>query len=430
MILWPHYLAAGKNKVRRYLNILLRITTLGARFLFVLALAKFLDPAQVGLYGLFTASIGYTLYFVGLDFYTYVTREILRHPEGERGRILKAQAALSGCLYVIVLPVSLVLLIWTDMPALLIWWFTPILILEHFNQEVSRLLIALSRQITASIVLFLRQASWAIAAVVLMALEPESRSLATVLALWSAAGLAAALLGAWAVSRLDMGRWRAAVDWRWVKQGIKVSLGFLAATIALRSVQTFDRYWLEAIGGLELVGAYVLFMGVAGSLLTFLDAGVFAFTYPDLIRHNHQQEHDLARALVRRSLLQTVAVAAAFSVVSVIALPYLLRWIANPVYQANIWLYPWLLTAMIVNAIGLIPHYGLYARGRDKPIILSHLAALGAFVAATWLLSASHATLAVPIGLNVAFVVILIWKTAAYLVMEFRRTGAGVILTP
>ncbi|MBC7180623.1 MAG: hypothetical protein H5U14_11140 [Roseovarius sp.] len=107
-----------------------------------------------------------------------------------------------------------------------------------------------------------------------------------------------------------------------------------------------------------------------------------------------------------------------------------MRWIANPVYQANIWLYPWLLTAMIVNAIGLIPHYGLYARGRDKPIILSHLAALGAFVAATWLLSASHAALAVPIGLNVAFVVILIWKTAAYLVMEFRRTGAGVILTP
>jgi len=412
------------------LNILLRITTLGTRFLFVIALAKFLDPAHVGLYGLFTASIGYTMYFVGLDFYTYVTREILRHPEDERGRILKAQAALSGCLYVVVLPVALCLLIWTDMPALLIWWFVPILVLEHFNQEVSRLLIALSRQITASVVLFLRQGSWAIAAVVLMALAPESRSLGMVLALWSAAGLGAALLGGWAVYRLDIGGWRAAVDWRWVRQGIVISLGFLVATIALRSVQTFDRYWLEAIGGLELVGAYVLFMGVAGSLLTFLDAGVFAFTYPDLIRHNHQNEHGLARALVRRALLQTVAVSAAFAVASLIALPYLLEWIANPVYQDNIWLYPWLLAAMIVNALGLIPHYGLYARGHDRPIILSHLAALGTFVVVTWPLSASHAALAVPIGLNLAFLVILTWKSTAYLVVEFRHIGAGAALTP
>jgi len=413
--------------VHRYVNVALRITTLGTRFIFVIALAKFLDPAHVGSYGLFTASIGYALYFVGLDFYTYVTREILRRPDGERGRILKAQATLSAGLYVIVLPVALYLLIRSEMPALLIWWFPPILILEHFNQEVSRLLIALSHQITASAVLFLRQGSWAIATVVLMALAPESRSLAVVLGLWSVAGLGAALLGGWAVFRLRFGGWRAAVDWRWVRRGIAVSLGFLVATIALRSVQTFDRYWLEAIGGLELVGAYVLFMGVAGSLLAFLDAGVFAFTYPDLIRHNHREEHHLARALVLKALLQTVAVAAAFTVASLIALPYLLDWIANPIYQANAWLYPWLLAAMIVNALGLIPHYGLYARGRDRPIILSHLAALGTFVAVTWLLSASHATLAVPIGLNMAFLAILIWKSTAYLAVEFRGPGAGVV---
>lgn len=415
----------GQNKLYRYLNIVLRISTLGTRFLFVIALAKFLDPAHVGYYGLFTASVGYTMYFVGLDFYNYVTREILRSPEGERGRILKAQAALCGGLYVIVLPVALCLLIWTDLPALLIWWFVPILILEHFNQEVFRLLVALSRQVTASAVLFLRNGSWAIAAVVLMASAPESRNLGVVFALWGAGGLGAALIGGWAVYRLDIGGWRAAVDWRWMRQGITVSLGFLVATIALRSVQTFDRYWLESLGGLELVAAYVLFMGIAASLLTFLDAGVFAFTYPDLIRHNHQEEPNLARALVCKALLQTVAVAAAFAVASLLALPYLLEWIANPVYQAEVWLYPWLLSAMIVNALGLIPHYGLYAQGRDRPIILSHVAALGTFVAVTGLLSASHGALAVPIGLNLSFFVILIWKSTAYLVIEFRRTYAG-----
>jgi len=415
--------------LRRYLNIILRITTLGTRFVFIIALAKFLDPVEVGLYGLYTASIGYALYFVGLDFYAYVTREILSYPRTDRGHIIKAQAALSGCLYVIVLPVSTYLLIWTDTPTLLIWCFAPILILEHFNQEISRLLIALSRQLTASIVLFFRQGSWAIAAVVLMGLNSESRSLGVVLVLWIVAGFVAALLGAWAVFRLNMGGWRVAVNWQWVRRGIITSLGFLVATIALRSIQTFDRYWLELLGGLELVGAYVLFMGIAGTLLTLLDAGVFAFTYPDLIRHNLQERHDLARALIRKAMLQTVGVIAVFAVVSLIALPYLLVWISDPVYQTNIWLYPWLLTAMILSALSMIPHYGLYAKGQDKPIICSHLVALGTFVAVTWLLSVSYAMLAVPIGLNMAFFVILIWKSTAYIALEFYGKSACVAVT-
>lgn len=350
---------------RPYLNIALRVVTLGTRFLFVIALAKFLDPAQVGTYGLFTAATGYALYFIGLDFYTYATREILRRPASDRGSVLKAQVALSLCLYVVVLPISVSVLLWTGMSPILMWWFVPILVLEHFNQEVSRLLIALSRQITASVVLFVRHGSWAIAVVLLMNTAPETHSLELVLALWTMAGIVAALLGGWAVSRLDIGGWREAVDWRIVRQGVGISFGFLVATIALRTVQTVDRYWLDSLGGLELVGAYVLFMGVASTLLTFLDAGVFAFTYPTLIKHNNQNETKLAKRLLRKALLQTIAVSVAFAAASLIALPYLLAWIGNPIYQENLWLFGWLLAAMIVNALGLIPHYGLYARGQD-----------------------------------------------------------------
>lgn len=405
----------------RYLNVILRLITLGTRFVFVIALAKFLDPSQVGIYGLFTVAVGYTMYFVGLDFYTYTTREILWRPETERGTVLKAQLALSVCLYLVVLPVSIILLIWVGLPTLHIYWFVPILILEHFNQEVSRILIALSRQVTATVVLFVRHGSWAIAVVVLMTSLPESRSLEYVLALWTGAGIVAALLGGRAVSRLGMGGWGAVIDWRIIRQGIGVSLGFLGATIALRSVQTFDRFWLEALGGLELVGAYVLFMGIAATLLTFLDAGVFAFLYPSLIQNNHINENDVTQKLLRKALWQTIIVSAAFAITSFIVLPYLLDWIASPVYRDNVWLYVWLLGAMIVNALGLVPHYGLYALGQDKPIIYSHLAALVTFVSVTAVLSGMFAELAVPIGLNLAFFVILAWKTTAYLMLDKRQ---------
>jgi O-antigen/teichoic acid export membrane protein len=329
----------------RLLNIGLRVTTLTTRFAFIFVLAKFVDPTLVGYYGLFTVSIGYALYLVGLDFYTYATREIIRASAWERGPMIKGQMALSGGLYIVVLLTSLVILGMADWPGHLYWWFAPILLLEYVNQEISRLLIALSQQLTASLVLFLRQGSWAIVIVALFAFVPESRNLELVFALWTASGVAAAGLGAWKLSRLEIAGWRPPVNWRWVRRGIAVSMSFLVATLALRGIQTFDRYWLEHLGGVELVAAYVLFIGMAGSLLVFLDAGIFAFTYPELIRLHLEDARAQARAVVRRALWQTILCIAAFGAVSWYLLPHLLHWIGNPLYEREIGIYPWVLAA-------------------------------------------------------------------------------------
>lgn len=370
---------------------------------------------MVGYYGLFTATVGYAIFFTGLDFYTYQTREIIRFPHSQRGRLLKAQAVLSGGLYVLVIPVALLLLGRTNMPDSLIWWLAPILVLEHFNQEMTRLFIALSKQITSSFLLFMRQGSWAIVVVLLMVWIPEGRNLDAVFLFWTISGIIAAALGLWKLWQLGYGGWRMPLDWQWVRRGIVTSLGFLVATIALRGIYTFDRYWLESLGGAEIVGVYVLFIGVARSLLTFLDAGVFAFTYPDLIRYNRDNDTGSARKRTHIAFCQTLGVTAAFAVVSWLALPYLLDWVDSPVYQTHIGLYPWILSAMMMSAVGMIPHYALYARNFDRPIIASHIAAFVAFIVAAWTLSHFWDVLAIPIALNVAFGLILIWKSLAYL---------------
>lgn len=400
--------------VARLANMGLRAGTLGTRFIFIFFLAKYVDPASVGHYGLFTATIGYCLYFVGLDFYVYVTREIIRVEPGQQGRLLKAQAALSGLLYLAVLPASVAILSRAGWPGGLVWWFVPILLLEHFNQEVFRLLVALSQQISASVLLFIRQGSWAIAAVVLMGLDAGSRSLDVVMALWACAGAVAAATGAMKLHRLRMGGWKDPIDWRWVRKGIVVCVSFLVATLALRGMQTVDRYWMEALAGLDVLGAYVLFMGVASSLMVFLDAGIFSFAYPELIRLAHEGNARLFRSRLRWMLLQTLALSVAFAIASWIALPFLLKWIGNQVYKDAIGLYPWIVTATVINALGMVPHYALYARGFDRPIIYSHLAALPAFILSTWLVGMYQPALAVPIGLGVAFTVILAWKVIAY----------------
>ncbi|WP_149334313.1 lipopolysaccharide biosynthesis protein [Halopseudomonas laoshanensis] len=398
----------------RIFNIGVQGATLATRFLLIFFLAKFLDPALVGYYGLFTVAIAYSLYLVGLDFYIYVSRELLKATSEKRGTLLKGQALLSLFLYMIFLPVALLVLSHSDLPKQLVWWFFPILVLEHLNQEIYRLLIALSEPVSASMLLFIRQGSWALLLVALMSWDPLSRHLQTVMVLWGVAGLGAAVAGVWKIRTLNLGGWRQTVDLHWVRKGIAVSAGFLLATLALRGINTFDRYWLEYLNGIEVVAAYVLYFGVAGTLLTFLDAGLFAFNYPVLIKLNHEQKHDVAHEIVRKMLFLTVLASAIFAVVSWLLLPYLLVWIDNSVYSGAIRLYPYLLLAMTINALSMVPHYALYARGQDRPIIRSHVAALFVFVLATWIASKYSPVFAVPMGLVFSFAVILAWKGVAY----------------
>lgn len=412
----------------RILNMVLRTATLGARFVFVFFLAKYLDPQSVGYYGLFTATVGYFLYLVGLDFYTYTTREILKASPEQRGQMLKGQAALSVLLYAIVVPLAVWVLPQAHWPGELLLWFFPILVFEHLNQEISRLLVALSEQITASLILFMRQGSWALAIVGLMAVDADMRQLQAVMACWLAAGVIAALLGILKIRQLRMGGWNLPVNWAWVKKGAMVSLAFLLATLALRGVQTVDRYWLQSLTSIEVVGAYVLFLSIAGTLMVFLDAGVFAFAYPELIALHHQQQHAQAHRKVKQLLVYILLAAVAFSAISWLLLPYLLQWINKPLYTESIELYPWLLLATVINALGMAPHYALYAQGRDRIIIGSHIAAMVVFAIAVWLLAQILPALAVPLGLVIFFTVILVIKVAAYWATE--RGSDAIPATP
>lgn len=403
----------------RILNIFLQGATLIARFSFVFFLAKYLSPSEIGIYGLFSVAIGYSIYFVGLDFYTYLSREIILTPMEKRAGLLKCQATLSLILYAIFVPVALFFVInYSGWPYYLVWWFAPILLVEHFNQEVGRLLVALSEQVTASALLFLRQGSWSLLVVFIMFFEPNSRTLKFPMAAWFVSGFFAALLGIFKLKKIGVSGWKNKLDWKWIKKGVAVSAAFLFATLALRGMQTFDRYMLESIGGIEIVGVYVLFIGVAGSLLAFLDSGVFSFTYPTMIALSQNFRWVEARKKVKQMFWLTITFSIIFSAISLAVMPYLLEWIGKDIYAESIDLYYWILLATIVNAISLIPHYALYSAGKDRAIIVSHMLGFLVFFAAVLLLKSKSLVLAVPQGLLIAFLFILVFKAVSYIIFS------------
>src|SRR5690554_889302 len=91
------------------INVCIRGGTLVSKFLLILVLARFLTPAELGLYGLIIATIAYGIYPLGFEFYTYSTREIIGLEESQRGVLLKSQLALHVKLYLFFLPLFLFL---------------------------------------------------------------------------------------------------------------------------------------------------------------------------------------------------------------------------------------------------------------------------------------------------------------------------------
>ena len=406
------------RNITRLANIALRGMTLASKFLLIFFLARFLEPAELGLYGLLVATIGYALYLLGLDFYTFTTREILKRERNVWGGLLKDQGALTLLLYAVFIPLLLLVFSTDSLPWSVAGWFFALLVLEHLNQELMRLLIAISEPLLASLVLFLRSGIWALAVTLVMIFTPETRNLDSVLAAWTLGGLSAFLLAAWRLYRLRIGGWRKRIDWLWIRQGIKIALPLLVATLALRGLFTLDRYWLEALAGLEVLGAYVLFMGVANAMMSFLDAGVFAFIYPGLISAFQKQSKDAFRQGVKKLFIQTASFSLIFAVMALLLIGPLLDWLDKPLYREQQGMFPWILTATVLYALGMIPHYALYAQGQDRPIIHSHIVSLIVFIPATWLFSKQWPHIAIPLGLCVAFFLILLWKLQAY----FRLT--------
>jgi len=394
----------------RFFSAGLRMATLLAKFALVLALAKFLPPADFGLYGLLFATVMFFLMALGFDFYTYAHRELIVTGQGQCAALIRNQAVVYLFSYAVLLPIGLLIFFAGYLPWTLAIWFFPILALEHIAQEFNRLLVAMSQQGWASVVLFVRHGLWSLILVVWMYLSPVAQNLDWVLLAWTVGLLLACILGLSRLWQLDRASLQDTVDWAWIRRGLKIAAPFLVATLCLRALFTVDRYWIEAIAGLEVLAAYVLFFGMANAVFSVVDASVVSFLYPRLVRAVGQGDVAGYRKLTRSLTWQVVLTTAFFSLLALLLVHPLLQWLDRPIYSEHINFFYWLLAATGLFCISMIPHVGLYARRRDYSIVTAHILSLVIFGIVTGSLTPILGPTAIPAGLLVAFLFLWAFK--------------------
>lgn len=358
----------GRGRQRRVGATFARLWTLVVRFALVFFLARFLTPDEVGLYGLVVATVGFTIYLLGLDLYTYTSREILRTPQPQWRSQVISHFALLAIVGAVGLPLSVLVFAVGLLPWSVLLWFLLLVPTEHIGYEIDRMLIAMSDQLSASVLVFVRQGILPTIIIPLFIFVPGSRSLDTVFFIWVAFNLIAVLAGLALLIRKTRNATRVRVDWGWARAGVRIALPFLVGTLALKGLFTFDRQAVLIFGSLADVGAYTFAMSVAAGLTSVLAVAVHQFSYPQLVQSAHQHDEvsfkrQLRSLWVQSVLLVVLAIGATF-----VLGPVLVQWVGGSVYAENAWLLPASMFAIGLYNLSMVPHYELYAIQADRVI--------------------------------------------------------------
>lgn len=415
----------SRMNLMRAANVALRGLSLGSKFVLLIAMAGFMSPSAIGEYGIFAATIGYALFILGLDFYTYSTREMLGSSAGSQRAILRNQAAFFVACYAAMLPVLYLILTRFDvLPRRMVGAFFVLLPLEHLAQELSRLLVVSGQPVAASLLGFLRSGSWVFASVALMAAVPAARNVETVIYAWGAGSLCSVLFGAACLRGLSPAGLRESVDWRWIWRGLCVCVPLLVATLAIRGLFVADRYFVQRYAGAEMLGVYTLFISIANAIQSFLDAAVHSFQYPRVVKAARSKDRTRFGHAVRSLNRATMGTAIALAGVAAASMPILLSCLHRPIYAAHIGMFFWILAGTALFAMSMVPHYALYAVGRDRAIVAANLACAILFLVAVPFLEHRFTTLGVPLALTLACAVMYALKLA---LLRCCGTGTSIL---
>ncbi|MCK5354868.1 MAG: hypothetical protein KAJ63_07085 [Methyloprofundus sp.] len=393
--------------IYRLFNLFLRGGGMIGKFLLIFFLARILQPEELGLFGLLTATANYSLYFLGLDFYTYSNRAMLHVKQESWPGMLRDQTALFICSYIVVFPLLSLLFVFELLPEIYLYVFYILVTVEHLSQELNRLLIIMGKPLAAGICVFIRSGAWCYALVAAYFGGFILVDLSIVLWLWVAADCLVILAGVWLLRKLLWGDFFiSSIDWSWIYQGLKVAALFFVGTIAIRGIFTLDRYFVEVISGSKILGVYTLYMGICFSLIGFIDAAVFSFRYPKLVSLYSSNQRGKFKASCRSFARQTLLAVTVLTVIIGLLITPILELLGKPIYLEHLPVFFVLLAASALFTISHIPQIILYAMKRDYSIVNANIDGFFIFILFSMILAPMYKVYGIAGALLLAMIVI------------------------
>lgn len=359
---------------RNAVNIGLRGLSLAAKLVLTLYMGRYLGLSELGVYGLVFSAVSIAAVILGgkLDF--VVARDLVG--ETKRGAVaqMRDQFVFYGFYYILfVMFIGLLWLLGAVTPLVLLNVLS-LSILESLAYVTSTNLIAMGRPTLANFLFFIRAGSWCLIVSALGIFVPETRTVETVLLAWTIGVSASLFLTGLAWGRLPWGELRRIpIDWSRMKKGALITFPIWIGTICGSAAIYLERFVVSFYLDLEKVGIITFFASFSLALLSLVQSGFFALSYPRLIEHHKNGRGDLFWSEARRTFWHV----SLFVFVAVIATGYAVPLLGKILGKTEIaaetttlWLMLW---AVWVRGNADSFYYILYARHQDWANWVGHL---------------------------------------------------------
>ena len=408
----------------------LRIASVGMRALLTVALAVWLQPSDLGLYGLTTATLALTAYFYGLEFHIFAMREISMKELADARRRIRDQFALLLVIYVVGSLILALLLMRLGVAAWsLLLLISLLAVAQHAALELYRILTRMNRMLAATLSLMIRDGAW-VPICFLIKLVTGELSLVALLWCWLGGSILSVVYGVWSLARWLPTAERQPIDLVWLRSGLRTGLRMLVGSLAVVGLFSVDRMIFAASADPDELGAYALFAMACASLQGVFETAILPHFWTRLLEAEREGDIDGRRRAERKLQRACLIAAIAGGALATAGCTVLVALLPHPAYAANLHLLYPIVVAYSLLTIANIPHYRLFASKRDSLIVTANVAAFVGFVALAPLLVSYGLSVAVPLALALSTGLLVGLKWLMVRTLGWRSDLAGRAAAP
>lgn len=296
---------------------LLRVATLGSRFVLTIYLARGLSIEDLGIFGFVMGLVGVVPPVTGWGVNYYLGREVVGRTLDDAAVIVRDRLAITLLSLLAIAP--LVPLLYVINPGLLparLALVSGIVVAETLAADLHTPLVSLGMSLFANVLLFVRSSGWVLVYVALSAIVPTYRTLDVALFLWLVFNLIQFVILYFVVlRRIDL---RAALSAplriRPLLASIRGALSIYGNDVGTAGVVYLDRYFVAAILGLHELGIFTLYWSMTTGVYAMVSSGIVQPATPLLVHAHATASREVAERMVTNVLINTLAAGVILSV--------------------------------------------------------------------------------------------------------------------
>lgn len=401
----------NKNFKNSLYSLILRFSALVAKFFLVILIVKKLDTDSLGEFGLFNSTISLLILLIGLDFYNFNTRLILKSINMlDVAKHLNNQFFLHIITYIIFFPIIFLIFQYDVISFKYIYLFYLILIFEHITLEQGRLLFTFSKPIKSNIVFFIKRGLWVYMILFLFILDNSILTLNNIFFFWLISTFIAFLLGSfWLKEHMNFNNFVSDLDIKLILKGLSSACIFLIAALTFKGIDFVSRYILQFYTNNEIVGVYTFFFAFASTIELFIYTGIYSIKLPKLITLHSSNTKAYYTEFKKFGITLVLINVSVAILLAIIMEPFLIILAKNKFIEYKNVFFFMLISVSFLN-FSLIPHIHLYVNHKENLILLNSIIAFSVLIISSFLLVPNYGIMGTVFSITACYFALLLGK--------------------